>query len=446
MFLNDIRIGKTELTHELPPGSYAVRLALSGYQEEKFQLTLKEGETQTIDRKLTGIAILIVRSQPDKAMVYIDDKLVGPTPQTKEIIAGSHVIKVVSPSRRDWFETRTFTPGEEVTINANLIALGGGSSRDGANLVPILFGVIGGSIIILVVVLVILLRRRAGERPRVAPAYTRNITPHQATSSAFGEYQLLEELGRGGMAVVYQAQHQQRSGVVALKIPFENMMREEEFVQRFLRQAEIGSQLSHPRIVNIIDSGEVNGTPYIAMEYVQGGDLRKMIDQQGQLSIAQAAKYIMHVCEALDYVHLKEIYHRDIKPENILLTAEDGVKMVDFGIALAKQMPKISVDGIRWLSGGYLCPDRTAGPTSDLYSLGVVFYEMLTGRLPFESGDLVELIRMHESEPPPSLHQLRADIPAGLETIVNKMLAKTPEGRYQQAVEIIQALRPYLVG
>lgn len=447
VFLNEKRIGKTELTKELSPGSHAVRLVLSGYQEEKFQLTLKAGDNQTIDRKLTGIATLIVRSQPAKAVVYIDNTLVGPTPQTKKVVAGSHVIRIVSPGHKDWIETRSLAPGEELPINAHLIALGGGGPMrpwgDGPNPIFLLFGVVGVGIVILAAALVILLRRRTGEQPRTALTYTRNITPHQAAGATFGEYQLLGEIGRGGMAVVYQAQRRQRPGLVALKIPFENMLQEEEFVRRFLRQAEIGAQLSHPCIVNIIDSGEVNGTPYLAMEYVQGGDLRKRMNQQGPLLIGQAVKYIVQVCEALDYVHLKQIYHRDIKPENILLTEEDGVKVVDFGIALAKQMPKISVDGVRWFSGGYLCPDREFGPTSDLYSLGAVFYEMLTSHLPFESGDLVELIHMHENEPPFPLRQWRADIPEGLEAVVIRMLAKMPTERYLQAVEVIQALRPY---
>lgn len=423
-------------------------------------MTIADGKLTPMNRTLPGIATLIVRSHPSNAKVYLDSQLVGRTPQTKTLVEGSHKIRVVPPWwRKPYDETRSFAPGEAVTINTPLDLI--------IDPLFILFVMICVGIVILARMLIVLLRQRAIDPrnkyldkiksivrlPKSLQLWKSRIggdrnNPKRLPNTirtTFGEYELLEKIGKpGGMAMVYKAQHQQRPGVVALKIPYDNML-QGELVQRFLRQAEISTQLSHPHIVRVVDSGEVNGKPYLAMEYVQGVDLRERMNQQGLLPVVQTVKYIVQVCEALDYVHLKQIYHRDIKPENILITTDDQVKVIDFGIALAKQMPKISVDGIRWLSGGYLCPDREVGPTSDLYTLGAVFYEMLTGHLPFESGDLMQLIRMHEHEPPLPPRQWRPDIPEGLEVVVLKMLAKNPTERYPQAVAVIQALRPYLL-
>lgn len=467
-------IGKTPLTKPIPIGQYRLQLSKDNFQPLEQDITIAEKRPTTVVEvllesppppkttteplpseteaphatptpKLPEQGTLVVSSQPEGAMVYLDNTLMGPTPQEKRIVVGAHFIRVVHSGYKDYMETFSLSPGEKVVIQANLLKPDGGGMRQ-PNLIPFFVGALSvGILTLLAVMLVVLLRRRAGGQPRTAPTYKRNITPHHAADALFGKYQLLGEIGRGGMGVVYQAQYRTRPGVVALKIPFDNMLQDEELVQRFLRQAEIGAQLSHPHIVTILEAGEVDGTPYLAMEYIPGTDLRRQINQYGALPIAQAIKYVIQICEALDYVHLKQIYHRDIKPENVLLTEGDEVKVMDFGIALAKQMPKISVDGVRWLSGGYLCLDKEISPSSDLYSLGVVFYEMLTGRLPFESDDLVELIRLHERASPAPLHQWRADIPAGLESIVLRMLAKTPAERYPHAVEVIQTLRPYLM-
>jgi serine/threonine-protein kinase len=195
--------------------------------------------------------------------------------------------------------------------------------------------------------------------------------------------------------------------------------------------------------VTILDSGEFGGVPYIAMEHVAGDDLRVRLDSDGQLPVGVAATYMIQICEALDYVHLKQIYHRDLKPENVLVSSGGAVKVMDFGIALAKGLPRLSTDGVRWLSGGYLCPDREVTAASDLYMLGVLFYEMLAGRLPFVSNDLIELLRMHEDAPVPPMHEHRQDVPEPVEAVARKLLAKDPADRFQQAVDVIRELRPY---
>ena len=291
-------------------------------------------------------------------------------------------------------------------------------------------GFAAGALALLIVLPIRLSKRRAAARRiGAAPTHARNITPHVAEVMEFGDYEILEEIGRGGMGVVYRARKPENADrLMALKVPFENMLHDEEFRERFLRQAEIGAQLSHPHIVTILDSGEFDGVPYIAMEHVEGVDLRVRLDEDGQLPVGVAASYVIQICEALDYVHLKQIFHRDLKPENVLATIGGVVKVMDFGIALAKGMPRLSTDGVRWLSGGYLCPDREVTAASDLYMLGVLFYEMLAGRLPFVSDDLIQLLRMHEEAAVPPIDESRPDVPGEVEAVARKLLEVASEG------------------
>jgi hypothetical protein len=312
----------------------------------------------------------------------------------------------------------------------------------------LLFVGFGAGALALLVVLPFRIRKRrvAASKLRAAPTHPRDITPHAHEAMRLGDYEIADEIGRGGMGVVYRARKPESPDrIVALKMPFENMVHDEEFRERFLRQAEIGAQLSHPHIVTIVDSGEADGVPYIAMEYVEGGDLRHRLDEDGRLPVGVAVSYAVQICEALDYVHLKQIFHRDLKPENVLVGVDGSVKVMDFGIALVKRLPRLSTDGVRWLSGGYLCPDRDVTAASDLYMVGVLLYEMLAGQLPFISEDLIQLLRLHEEAPVPPMSEHRDDVPDRVEAVARTLLAKNPDDRFQQAVDVIRELRPFVV-
>jgi len=330
---------------DLSAGNYSVGLEKSGYQTATRRISVTAGkkeivsvslnpiiipsdtksakdtpkiplsqlaETQT---KLTEKAKLSAISLPSGSTVYLDNTIIGRTPLDQQVSPGPHTIRIISTGYKDWSEIRSFNPGETVNVDARLIYIGsgggGGGGRATESMDPmyIIIGVVAASTAVVAVTLILLLRRRKAATV-VSPVSSsgfaggQDITPHLSTGAIFGDYHLLGRIGQGGMAVVYKARHRQRPGELALKVPFQNMIHEEEFVNRFLRQAEIGAQLSHPRIVNIIDSGSVDGVPYLAMEYIQGGDLRKRINQYGRLPISQAVKYAIQVCEALDYVHL----------------------------------------------------------------------------------------------------------------------------------------------
>ena len=245
------------------------------------------------------------------------------------------------------------------------------------------------------------------------------------------------------MSTVYKAQHSTLNHLVALKIPHQNMLQDEQFVKRFLREVEIGSKLHHPNIVRILDRGSVKEVPYLAMEFINGENLRSIIERDSPLSVRRASWITIQVCQALDYAHSKQVFHRDVKPDNIMLSSNGEVRVMDFGIALAKSLSRLSVQGEKWLSVHYRFPDKEVTPASDLYSLGIVFYEMLTGRVPFSKGDLPDIMRKHERQDPVDPKLYNPLVPADVNAIIMRLLRKDPKHRFQEASEVINALERF---
>ena len=253
-----------------------------------------------------------------------------------------------------------------------------------------------------------------------------------------GRYRILRKLGSGGMANVYLAEDEDLGRRVAIKILNERYANDELFNERFRREAKSAAALSHPNIVAIYDRGEADGIPYIAMEVIEGRSLKELILSSGSLPIAQAVEYAKEILNALRFAHRNGIIHRDIKPHNILLGAEDRLKVADFGIARAGASQMTEVGSIMG-TAQYLSPEQARGAPvtagSDLYSVGVVLYEMLTGETPFTGDTPIEIAMKHLNEAPRPPSELRGEIPPELDQIVLRALAKDPHERYQSAEE-----------
>jgi serine/threonine-protein kinase len=259
-------------------------------------------------------------------------------------------------------------------------------------------------------------------------------------------YSIIHTLGRGGMAKVYRAHDEVLDRDVALKVLREQFADDEEFVERFKLEAKSAASLSHPNIVQVYDRGETQeGPSYIAMEYVPGGTLKERISSDGPLEPGVAASLALQIAEALGAAHERGVVHRDIKPQNVLLTATGGAKVADFGIARAASTATISQTSVILGTASYMSPEQAVGepatPRSDLYSLGIVLYETLTGALPYTAESPVAVSMKHINDPLRPPKEVNPQIPEGLNALVVKLLAKDPEDRYADAAELAEDLR-----
>ena len=254
-----------------------------------------------------------------------------------------------------------------------------------------------------------------------------------------GRYRIQRKLGAGGMANVYLAEDQELGRRVAIKILNDRHANDDQFVERFRREAKNAAALSHPNIVSIYDRGEAEGTYYIAMEYLEGRSLKELIVTRGDAPVGIAVEYAQQILSALKFAHKHGIVHRDIKPHNVLVNAEGAVKVTDFGIARAGASQMTEAGSIVG-TAQYLSPEQARGgdvdQRSDLYSLGVVLYELLTGTVPFSGDTPVEIAMKHLSQTPEPPSKRRAGIPRELDMVVMRALAKDPADRYQSAEEM----------
>jgi serine/threonine-protein kinase len=261
-------------------------------------------------------------------------------------------------------------------------------------------------------------------------------------------YKLLAPIGSGGMAVVHKAQDLSLGRLVAVKILRENLTGDPEFLARFQQEARAAANLTHPNIVTVHDFGRDGGRYYIVMEYVEGRDLKSLIKEGAPFGVERALNLAIQVCAGIGYAHRAGLVHCDVKPQNILVTADGRAKVTDFGIAraLASLHPGETTDVV-WGSPQYYSPEQAAGesptPASDVYSIGVVMYEMLAGRLPFVASTQQALAMMHLREEPPSLSLFNPALPDTLELIVHKVLAKEPSARYRTADQLGRILISY---
>jgi eukaryotic-like serine/threonine-protein kinase len=258
-------------------------------------------------------------------------------------------------------------------------------------------------------------------------------------------YQLLEPLGKGGMAVVYRARDLMLERLVAVKVLREDYTGAPDFQERFRQEARAAANLSHPNIVTMHDFGLDDGLLFLVMEFVPGTDLKTLIKQHGRFSPEEAVPLLVQACAGIGYAHRAGLVHCDVKPQNMLVTPDMRLKVADFGIArvLSTIHPEEQSDVV-WGSPQYFAPEQASGaapsPASDVYSLGIILYEMLTSSLPFQATNAIELARLHVEAEPPLLSEMIPGISPTLEQILVKVLSKEPSQRYRTADQLGRVL------
>ena len=250
-------------------------------------------------------------------------------------------------------------------------------------------------------------------------------------------YEIIKSIGEGGMANVYLAKDIILDRNVAIKVLRGDLAGDEKFVRRFQREALSASSLSHPNIVEMYDVGEDNGTYYIVMEYVSGMTLKQLIKKKGKLSLSEAIDIMLQITDGIKAAHDSYIIHRDLKPQNILIQDNGEIKITDFGIAMALNSTQLTQTNSVMGSVHYLPPEQASGKgatiKSDIYSMGILFYELLTGKLPFKGDNAVEIALKHMKNDIPSVREENPNIPQSVENIILKATAKNPKNRYDDA-------------
>lgn len=269
------------------------------------------------------------------------------------------------------------------------------------------------------------------------------------TSESLGEYRIVKEIGRGGMAIVYEALEDSTGLHVALKVLPRDQMQDELLVKRFKAEARAAQQLQHANIVNVLSSGEIDGFLYIAMEFIDGIDVLELVRRKGVLSVKRSVDIMKQVALALEHAHARNIVHRDIKPSNLLIDRTGTVKLADMGLArslTSSEKSGLTKEGTTVGTVDYMSPEQTrdsrsADCRSDIYSLGATWYHMLTGQAMFPEGDLINRISAHASEPVPDPRELNEDLPDGVVAILHRMVEKDPDDRYQTMSEFLHELK-----
>ncbi|UED77194.1 Stk1 family PASTA domain-containing Ser/Thr kinase [Brevibacillus sp. DP1.3A] len=263
-----------------------------------------------------------------------------------------------------------------------------------------------------------------------------------------GRYQIESRVGGGGMAIVYKARDLILNRPVAVKVLRSQFGTDEDFVNRFRREAQAVASLSHPNVVGVYDVGQEGDTHYMVMEYIEGYTLKEVIIQRGALPVEEAVRIAEQICDALDHAHQNQIIHRDIKPHNIMIGKNGRVKVTDFGIARAVTSATITHTNAMLGSVHYFSPEQArggiTGEKSDIYSLGIVLYEMVTGELPFSGDSPISVALKHLQEPLPEPRQVNPAIPQSVENVILKALVKDPFLRYASASEMLEDLETCL--
>src|SRR5437588_8043930 len=261
-------------------------------------------------------------------------------------------------------------------------------------------------------------------------------------------FEIVEPLGEGAYAETYKARDTRSGEMVLIKSPNPLLFADPAIHQRFMRESEIARHLNHPGVQRSVDLGENRSEPYLALEYIEGDTLRRWLRRhKTPLSIPQAVQWGTELAEALAYLHHHKIVHRDLKPENVIVTGDGHLKIIDFGTALLRGARRLTWRHLTEALGtpDYMSPEQIQGergdPRSDIYSWGIMMYEFLTGRVPFEGDHWLAVMAGHLQRHPKPIHEVRSDVPRELEAIVLTAMRRYPENRYQSADELLADLR-----
>jgi eukaryotic-like serine/threonine-protein kinase len=257
-------------------------------------------------------------------------------------------------------------------------------------------------------------------------------------------YQVEELIGTGGMSSVFRAYDTLLERRVALKVLHEQFARDGDYVERFGREARSVAQLSHPNIVTVIDRGEQDGRPFIVFEYVQGENLKEIVDREGQLPLRDALGLGVQIGRALAFAHANGLVHRDVKPQNVLLDEDGRARVTDFGIARSLDVEGLTITGTVLGTSNYIAPEQARGERvdahTDIYSLGVVMYELLVGEVPYTGDTFVAVAMRHVNDPVPSVAERRPDVPPRIDWALQRAMAKRPDDRFETMDDFVAEL------